>query len=435
MEYIKKIEVKHEVDVCVAGGGPAGIAAAVSAARQGAKVFLIESQGFFGGAGTAGLVPAFMPFDNGVDFLADGIGREIYEATRKDPSVIMDRTIGIQVEKLKKIYDDMVLDAGVEFLFFTNVIDVIKKSNKVEAVIVSTKSGIFAIKAKVFIDATGDADLSALAGVSYLLGDETGHTMPASLLSVWADVEWEKMRINHTEFLEEAFKDKVFTQEDRHVPGFCRAGKTSGGANIGHVFDVDATNVQDLTKAMITGRKILEEYKVFFNDYVKEGYEKAFPISSGSYLGVRESRRIQGEYIMTVQDFINRATFDDEIGRFSYPVDIHVADLSKEAFEAFEKEHKSLRYKDGESYGIPYRALLPKEIDNMLVVGRCISADRQMLSSVRVMPACFITGQAAGMAAAMSAFENCEVKKIDVTKLQQNLKKIGAFLPNTKEEN
>ncbi|MDA3731923.1 FAD-dependent oxidoreductase [Niameybacter massiliensis] len=434
MEYTKKIEVAYDVDVCVAGGGPAGVAAAVSAARQGVKVLLIESQGFFGGAGTAGLVPAFMPFENGVDFLADGIGREIYEASRQDPSVIMDRTVGIQLERLKKIYDDLVVEAGVEFLFFSQVIDVIKKGRNIEALIVSTKSGLLAVKAKVFIDTTGDADVCALSGVAYTLGDEKGNTMPASLCSLWADIEWGKMWMSHTAFLEEAFKDHVFTQEDRHIPGFCRAGKTSGGANIGHVFNVDATNVQDLTQAMIKGRKILREFETYFTKYVKEGYENAFPMVSASYLGVRESRRIQGEYVMTIEDFMNRASFEDEIGRFSYPVDIHIANPSKDAYDAFVKEHSSLRYADGESYGIPYRALLPKELDNLLVAGRCISADRQMLSSVRVMPACFITGQAVGVAAALSIDKGWQVKEIDIKALQKRLKAIGAFLPNFTEE-
>lgn len=434
MQYTKSIEIRYDVDVCVAGGGPSGVAAAVSAARKGAKVLLLEAQGFFGGAGTAGLVPAFMPFDNGVDFLAEGIGREIYEKSRVDPEVIMDRTVGIQVERLKRIYDDMVQDAGVEFLFFATVIDVICREGRIDAVIVNTKSGIFAVKAEIFIDATGDADLCAKAGAPYELGDENGDTMPASLCSLWADVEWKKMEIDHRAFLEQAFSDGVFSQEDRHVPGFCRAGATSGGANIGHVFHVDGTNDEDLTRGMITGRKILTEFQTFYNDYVKQGYTHAFPMVSASYLGIRESRRICGEYIMTVEDFCNRATFDDEIGRFSYPVDIHIANPTKEDFEKFQKEHESMRYQDGESYGIPYRALLPLGLNNVLVAGRCISADRQMLSSVRVMPACFITGQAAGMAAALCIEKGCQPKTLDTKLLQKSLKKAGAFLPNTKED-
>ena len=434
LSYTKELEVRFDVDVCVSGGGPAGVAAAVMAARHGAKVLLLEAQGFFGGAGTAGLVPAFMPFENGKAFLAEGIGREIYEKSRVDPAVIMDRTVGIQVERLKKIYDDMVQQAGVRFLFFASVIDVVKTGNRIQNLIVSTKSGLFAVKGKIFIDATGDADLCARAGVPFKLGDEEGNTQAASLCSLWADIDWKKMRTDHRMFLEKAFEDGVFTQEDRHVPGFCRAGVTSGGANIGHVFHVDGTNDEDLTRGMITGRKILPEFQNFFNHYVKEGYECAFPVVSASYLGVRESRRIVGEYVMTLQDFVERASFDDEIGRFSYPVDLHAASGSQTDFERFEKDHSRFRYHDGESYGIPYRALLPQNVDNLLVAGRCISADRFMLSSVRVMPACYITGQAAGMAAALCAEEDCDPKRLNVRLLQGALKQAGAYLPNFQEE-
>lgn len=433
MEYRKQIEIKYHADLCVVGGGPSGVAAAVSAARRGIKVFLVEAQGFCGGAGTAGLVPAFMPFDNGVDFLAGGIGKEIFEKSRKDPAVIMDRTVGIQVELLKKIYDDMLLEAGVDFLFFTTLIDVVKKDEKVEAIIVNSKSGIYAIEADIFIDGTGDGDLCVMAGADFSLGDEKGDIMPSSLCSLWADIKWDKMRTDHNLFLEEAFKNNVFSQEDRHVPGFCRAGKTSGGANIGHIFEVDGTNEVDLTKGMIYGRKILEEFKIFFTQYVKEGYENAFPMVSASYLGIRESRRIHGEYTMTLKDFISRATFEDEIGRFSYPVDIHISKPTKQDYEKFVQEHSSLRYADGESYGIPYRALLPQKLENVLMAGRCISADRFMMSSVRVMPGCFITGQAVGQAAALCIQSHCAPKKINVKVLQRMLKEIGAFLPNYNE--
>lgn len=432
--YQREIDIAYDVDILVAGGGPAGVAAAVAAARNGSDVLIIEPNGFFGGAGTAGLVPAFMPFDNGVDFLAEGIGREVYEASRVDPSVIMDRTVGIQVERLKRIYDDMVTSSGAKFLFFSKVIDVIMDGERVDMAVISSKSGIFAVKAKVFIDTTGDADLVALAGGEWKKGDENGATMPSSLLSLWADVEWKKMRTDHNLFLEQAFKDNVFTNNDRQVPGFCRAGTTSGGANIGHVFGVDGTNEKDLTRGMIEGRRVLVEFTTFFNDYVKEGYEHAFPMVSASYLGVRESRRIVGDYIMTAEDFLNRASFDDEIGRFSYPVDIHVSAPSQEAFEAFSKQHAAMRYKDGESYGIPFRALIPRGISNVLTAGRCISADRQMLSSVRVMPACYITGQAAGIAALLAVKEDKLIREVDIKEIQRRLVSFGAFLPNFKED-
>lgn len=430
IQYSKTIEVRYETDVCVVGGGPAGVAAAVSAARQGANVFVVESQGFFGGGGTAALVPAFMPFDNGIDFLSGGIGKEIYDKCIVDPEVMVGRCVGIQVEHLKKIYDEMIIKEKIDFLFHASMIDVIVQGEYIDMIVVAAKSGMYAIKAKVFIDATGDGDLCAWGGAPFEKGDENGQTMPSTLCSLWVNIDWENMHKSHNLDLERAFLDGVFTQEDRHVSGIFKTGKTTGGGNIGHAFGVDGTNEVDLTRGMVSGRRILAEFTKYFNEYVGEGYTKAFPVITGSYLGVRESRRIIGDYVLSIDDFNNRASFEDEIGRFSYPVDIHIAAPTKAAYEAFHKEYTTMRYKDGESYGIPYRSLVPKKLNNTYVVGRCISTDRQMQSSIRVMPGCYITGQAAGVAAAMCVEENKDTRAIDCKELQSRLVDMGGFLPN-----
>jgi len=158
-------------------------------------------------------------------------------------------------------------------------------------------------------------------------------------------------------------------------------------------------------------------------------------VATASLLGVRETRRILGDYVMTLDDFKKRAIFDDEIGRYSYPVDIHPNKNDIESYMRFRNEITNLRYKHGESYGIPYRALIPKDLDNVLVAGRCISTDRYMQSSVRVMPGCFITGQAAGTAASMLAKSNGKetAHDINIRSLQRKLKDIGAYLPNFKQ--
>lgn len=139
-----------------------------------------------------------------------------------------------------------------------------------------------------------------------------------------------------------------------------------------------------------------------------------------------------GDYVLNLDDFLARATFDDEIGRFCYPVDIH-PDADEESFKKFEEDHyKNLRYGKGESYGIPYRILLPKGLNNVLVAGRCVSTDRSVQASIRVMPGCYITGQAAGTAASIAVKEEKSPREIDVKKLQAQLKKDGAYLPNFK---
>ena len=194
----------------------------------------------------------------------------------------------------------------------------------------------------------------------------------------------------------------------------------------------DPTDETELTDGMLWGRKSMVEFENYFKNYFS-GYNNLRLVSTASTLGVRESRRIKCDYTLNIDDFINRSVFEDEIGRYCYPVDIHVMSTDKEEYERFSKEYRtSLRYKNGESYGIPYRCLIPVSFKNALVAGRCIGTDRQMQASIRVMPGCFITGQAAGTAAAL-ACEEQDVRKISIKELQQSLVKGGAYLPNFTE--
>jgi hypothetical protein len=428
--YQKSIKAQILADVFVAGGGPAGVACAVAAARQGAKVFLAESQGSFGGSGTVGLVPAFMPFGNGKDFLAGGVGREIYDELigLGAPHEGMFSSVGIRAESLKLIYDQMIAKAGVDFLFFTTLIDTQVKDGVVQSAILSAKSGLIAVKAKVFVDCTGDGDLCAFSGADYEMGDDLGQTMPATLCSLWAGVDWAKVSGRDDRALEQAFMDKVFDAEDRHLPGMWKVSELLSGGNLGHCYNVDATNERSLTKAMVEGRKLAPQYQEYYSKYIS-GYEGIELVATGSYLGVRESRRIVCDYMLTGDDYMSRASFEDEIGRFSYPIDIHAMAPDKDSYEKFHKEHISLRYEDGESYGIPFRSLVPTKLANTLVAGRCAGADRQMQSSIRVMPACYIMGQAAGVAASMAASSGGDVRMPSIAELRGKLRDIGAFLP------
>ena len=424
--------------MCVVGGGPSGIAAAVACARHGADVFLVESQGCFGGAATLSLVPTFINFTNGTDFLAGGIGREIYDrCTTENPGCEFGKVVGYDVEKLKRLYDDMIVSAGVRFLFFANMIDVICRDGHVEAAVVSSKSGLYAVKARIFIDATGDGDLCARAGADFESGDENGGFMGATLCSIWEHIDWNDPAAfrDQSAELERAFADGVFTCEDRHLPGIFKQGETLGGGNIGHVFGVDPTKEEALTLGMVTGRKALPEFEKYYRNYIGGAFAKARPVATGSTLGIRESRRITGDYVLTVNDFKRRAVFDDEIGRFSYPIDVHESEPTKDAFDSFMHEFTTMVYRDGESYGIPYRCLLPRTLNNVYAVGKCISTDRKMLASTRVMPCCFITGQAAGTAAAIAVKTGkCDTRRVDVGLLQDKLAAMGGFLPNHKTQ-
>ena len=439
--FRREIPIRHEVDVFVAGGGPAGAAAAVSAARQGVSVFLAEGHSCFGGMGTAALVPAFMQFGDGENFLAGGFGEEILTRLRSvggtgpDDSAknSNDSMVGIKVEVLKRVYDELVTEAGVEFTFCTQLIAVETDGNRVVTAICAAKSGIFAVKAKIYIDCTGDGDLAFLAGAPFEKGDEQGNLMPGTLCSLWANVDfqaWKKSGLSHQDALPKAFKDGVFTHHDRHLPGMWPVSENIGGGNIGHTFGTDGTDERSLTKGLVWGRKSMLEYERYYKEYL-EGFEKMELVATGSLLGLRETRRIMGDYVLCLDDFHGRAVFDDEIGRYSYPVDIHPAGTDEADYDKFKDEWDNLRLGPGENYGIPYRCLVPQKLTNVLVAGRCISADRFMQSSVRVMPGCYITGQAAGAAAALAAERATDTRSLDVTELQARLVKMGAFLPNT----
>ncbi len=455
ISFSQKIPVKYEVDVFVAGGGPAGISSAVTAANSGAKVFLAEAVSSFGGMGTGGRVPVFTQMTDafsprtearkiyndtiwtepkdGTHFLCGGFGRKLVDTLAKER-----RYAGpcIDVEALKRVYDGFAQESGIGFSFYTRLIAADAKGGKINYVVCAAPSGIFAVKAKVYIDATGNGDLAAMANAKFEKGDASGKLMPGSLMSLWTDInwdEWDKVRpdiAHHTQAykLKEAFESGIFTVKDPHMTGIHRLGKTYGVGNIGHTFNLDATDEVSITKALLSARKSMPEFENYYNTYIK-GFENAKVIDTANLLGIRETRRIIGEYVLNIEDYKKRAVFDDEIGRYCYPIDIHPSDTDAKSLAQHRKEFDQVyKYKDGESYGIPYRILTPQGFDNLLIAGRCVSADQLVHGSIRVMPACFITGQAAGYAAAMSADENKSVRKINVKVLQKKIISDGGYI-------
>lgn len=430
--YFKKtIPVKYDVDVFIAGGGTSGIAAAVTASNQGARVFVAEAHSCFGGMGTAGMVPMFMQFTSGELFLADGFGRKIYDRVLAAGGKQTGKYLTIPAEDLKRIYDNMAIESGFDFLFHTCMIDVVKQGSRLKYAICSTKSGLFAIKARHFIDCTGDGDLAFRANAEFEKGDENCKLMPGTLCSLWANIDWQKAGTiepkDHKIALEKAFIEKIFTVEDRHHSGIVQTGDTLGTGNIGHIFDLDATDEKSLTMAYIAGRKYLTEYRTYYRKYFK-GFAQAEIAASASLLGIRETRRITCDYRITIDDFINRRKFSDQIGCYCYQVDIHPSTAGIEDLKKFQSETTKYCYKPREYYGIPFRALTVKGFDNLIVAGRCICSDRYMQSSVRAMPGCFITGQAAGMAAAIASEETKLIRNVNIDVLRKRLKRIGAFV-------
>jgi len=431
MLYQKELQIKYDVDILIAGGGAAGVAAALSTARDGKSVFLAEAMGCFGGLGTSGLVPAFAPFTDGVNTLCDGVGKEIRDAVSVEP--IDTYWTVIDAEKLKLVYDKLLTEAGVSFSFFTTVTDAVVENDKINYVVLNAKSGTFAAKAKIYIDCTGDGDLCALAGGAFEQGDESGQVMPATLCSTWVGADFNQIdrTVSDNAFIEDAYRAGILSVCDRHLPGMFNRPDGISGGNVGHIFDMNPTDEVSVTEGMLRARKSLQEYQNYYRTYVK-GYENVQMITTAAIPGIRESRRITCDYTLGLDDFINRATFPDEIGRYCYPIDIHVKNTSAEEYKRFTEEYEqNMRYKAGESYGIPYRSLIPVSFSNVLVAGRCMGCDQKMQASIRVMPGCFITGQAAGVAASLAA-DTGDVRSISVETLQDKLKEANAYLPNRK---
>lgn len=446
LEYSRTIPVRMSVDVFIAGGGPAGVAAAVTAARTGATVFLAENLGSFGGMGTSAGIPFICRPTDGIHFLAAGVGEEVYDrvfrAGGAGPEMVRGRhpaEVGgfiYDPEALKRVYDDMMTGSGADFTFNTALIDIQAESGTVSHAVCAAKSGVFAIAAKVFVDATGDGDLAAKAGAPFEFGDVEGLAQASTLCSLWSGIDWDRKKIwTDGAALEQAFRDGVFSVPDPGLPGILHTRADAGWGNVGHVYGIDSREERSVTRGMIEGRKLALEYERYYRNYVP-GCESARMLWTAQTLGIRESRRILGDYVLNADDFVRQAVFKDEIGRYGYPIDLHGTRPSKNGkIDSGSKLFDRYCYRNpGESYGIPYRILLPRKLENVLVAGRCVSTDRYMHGSIRVQAGCFITGQAAGMAAALAAGHGATPRAVAVDELQRELVKIGAFLPNFRKE-
>ncbi len=441
VRFERELPVRHRVDVMVAGGGPAGVAAALAAARQGARVLLIDAQICLGGMGTSAGVPMFCNFTDGKHFVAGGIGQEVHDRLFAAKGVAGfnkpgDSTLYFRPEALKVVYDDLLAESPVECVLQTQLLGVCCECGYVRHAICVGKSGLYAVEARAFVDATGDGDLCALAGAPYEKGDAGGGMQPGTLVSYWSNIDWERANAAGNGLwkqdgrLREAIRDGVFTVRDPGMPGIIPNSPTAGNGNIGHLFGVDGTDERSITQAAIRGRKMVREYERYFKEYLT-GYERMELITTAAVIGIRETRRILGDYVLNQSDYYARAIFPDEIGRFCYGIDLH-ATTPEDMGDSAELHATFLGI--GESYGIPYRILTPQKLENVLVAGRCVSTDRSVQGSLRVMPGCFITGQAAGIAAALTAQRNTPTRGVNLCDLQQRLCQLGAYLPNLSAE-
>ncbi len=448
-------------DVAVIGGGIAGCMAALAAARCGADVILIERYGFLGGTLTACGTGPMMTFHAGDIQAVQGISGELIERLKRkglSPGHIFDTTgytysvTPFSAEGMKLELEAMMAEAGVTLLYHSIVCDAEFDAGRLRAVEIYSKNGKRRIGAKMFVDASGDCDLSVLAGLPFTKGRETdGKCQPLTMNFKLTKVDTERVReyimSNNDEFprlkgdlkkvtracrlsiggyvktLQNAQRDGriTFDREDilffeTNIPGEFIVNTT-------RVINADPTLPEDLTRAEIEGRK--QAWEVY--DLLKDsapGFERAELEFTGPFIGIRSSRQIKGSYTLTAEDIVGCREFDDTIARGGYPIDIHAPEGKDNAM--YEKTKLSLEY--GDMYSIPYRALITDGADNIITAGRSISATFEAQAAIRVSPIAGATGHAAGAAAGLCALTGVSVHELDTVQLQETLKAQGAFL-------
>ena len=447
---MEKQTVKN-YDVIVAGGGPSGIVAAIAAARHGAKTLLVERYGFLGGQSSAALVYPWMSFhDPQGNQVIRGIAQEIVErlmAMGGSPGHVPD-TVGyvslftpFDVEAFKYVAQEMVLEAGADLLFHTWITGAEIENEIIRALGAINKSGRAELRGKIFVDATGDADVAFFAGAELAQGrDADGATQPMTMNFRLGGVDMDQVRDymekNPGEFYP-ATRYDILNQlpyptgvqgfytiwKEGHVPIprqqlLFFAGMRPGevGVNTSRIIGLDATNADDLTKAEIEGRRQVMLLLKFFREKVP-GFATCYLITTPTQVGVRETRRIVGDYVLTGDDVTHARRFPDAIARSAYPIDIHDP-----------KAAGNITYDVRLDHDIPYRCLIPKGVRNLIAAGRIISVTHEAFAAIRVTPPVMAIGQAAGTAAALCIQHNIHPRAVNVRELQRLLVAQGASL-------
>jgi len=441
----KTIDISFETQVLVVGGGPAGIGAAVSAARNGQKVILLEKRGFLGGNITACFVENCNYFLKGTPFRSEGIYAEIekkaYEKYGND-NIRERNKYAFSSEYLKVFLDEFVTESGVQILFHSFVNDVVMNGDHIEAVIIQTKKGPMAVKADIIIDTTGDADVSFAAGVPFEQGREKdGLCQPGTVSLRLTGADTKALLENGDRLLEigRIFKEDYRAgktglpckRQDLPFGRLTAAGQISY-VNYSCVYGLDPTDIRDLSR----GEMECRQYVMDIYRYLKANFEELKNTEVASIapeIGFRDSRRIDGVYHLTIEDMESRRHFDDVIAVFPRFYDMLAPDANMDGDGKVEgKGYVGHIYEpvvDDRTFEIPYGSLVPKAVDNLLAAGRCISADHVAESGTRAISLCMMTGEAAGAAAAVAIRSGKRPADICVKELQQILIGQNIHLP------
>jgi hypothetical protein len=417
--------IRGKYQVIVVGGGPAGIAAALSAARHGASVLLVECYGFLGGMWTAGMVNPLFDYEN-----KGGICQELVDAieragmgVRNGPDIW-----NFDIETMKRLLEDLLRGAGVTLLYHTWFAEVVMEGASVQGIIVENKGGRAAYLASIVIDCTGDGDVASRAGAPFEIGNQDGMTQPMTMM----------MRISNCDYIQDYYKyphhsgnelmEKLDAAFERSGQGDIRLnyrrpcvlqipGIHQALIQTTHIRGKLAIDPFDLTEAEIEGRRLAAEFLDLLKTWLPQ-FTHAHLDSTGPHIGIRESRRIMGEYILTIEDIQEQRRFSDGITTVRFWVDIHQPDGDDQNIQNNNTLHTN--------YQIPYRCLVPLKVENLLVAGRCISGSFEAHASYRVTGNCVAMGQAAGSAAVICVEEDCMPRTLAGERVARRMEEDGA---------
>jgi hypothetical protein len=417
--------------VIVVGGGMSGVAAAIAAKKQGADTLLFERYGFFGGTSTASMVSPFMNFSAGNKQLVYGVFQEIldelqHHGGRKPGSRAFDS------ETLKFVLFEMLEKYQVEYLLHTYLTGVVKEGNLIREIITESKNGKESFPGEFFVDTSADADLAAKAGVGFEVGRESdGLTQAMTLMFRIANVNMKKVleycrqNPDNYSFIEEDINGVSIAGFKREIEEERKTGKYDNPldyiffvtthrddlviVNTTRSLRVSGLSNVDLSRAQAEGHKNAWQIHHLLKKRIP-GFDDSYISNTATQVGVRETRRIIGEYTMTGMDIVSARKFDDVVARGSYPIDIH---------DPTGGGGEMIRLKEGEYYDIPFRSLIPKGVENLLVAGRCISATHEAQASIRITATCTAMGEAAGNAAALCVKNKVTPLNLDIKELQK----------------